>query len=223
MLTPVASLFWFAEIILEVIGSRYAFRRRIVPLGVYLGFRAVADVVCMGIYQFCSQGVYAWADLIQRTGQYLLFWALAVFLCCKLFDEDRYTTRTYLGIFTLIGIAAIVYFHARPLTMGRLRDFEFGAQGAAAVFMGAAFFMLSTERSMQVNRVWEWLGYALLVKAGWDILVTGLIAHGWHGESLYPIGALSALGMWAWALWDRPATVTPADKGGMPEKWMPRV
>lgn len=205
MLTPVASLFWFAEIALEVIGCRYAFRRKALPLSVYLGFRAVADVVCMAIYQYSSQGVYAWADLIQRTIQYALFWILAVFICGKLFSEDSHAIKTYIGVFTVLGISAIVYFHSQPLTMARLRDFELWASGAAAAFMAIAFGMASIEGKLRPQRLWEWVGYAVTVKAGADILITGLIAHGWHIEHCYPFGALAALGMWTWALYDRTA------------------
>jgi len=200
MLTPVASLSWFIELLLEAACCRLAFRRRMTPFWIYCGFKAIADFFCLCIYQFGSQKQYAWADLSQRTGQYLLFWALAIFISCKLFGEDRYCTRTYLGMFSVLGITAIVYYHAAPLTMDRLHTFELCAQSAAAAFVAVAFFGVYAEKHLRPKRIWEWMGYALLVKAGWDIVITGLISHGSHLESWYPVGALAALGMWAWAL-----------------------
>jgi len=199
MLTPVASLYWFAELILEAVCFRLAFRR-MVPFAVYCGFRAIADFACILIYQFGSQKQYAWADLSQRTGQYLLFWALAIFISCKLFNEDKYCTRTYIGMFSVIGISAIAYYHAAPLTMERLHRFELFAQSAAAAFIAVSFFGVYAEKRLRPKRIWEWMGCALLVKAGWDIVITGLISHGWHLENWYPVGALAALGMWTWAL-----------------------
>jgi len=192
-------LLWLSELALEVPGCILASRRRIKPLAIYLGFRALGDVAGMIALRYFGHDVYAWTDLIQRTIQYPLFWVLAVYVVAQILNADSRVAKFYQGMAWFVGIGAVIFFHFRPLTMAYLLSFEFGAQGIAAALVASAFGMAEMENWPKPELWVRLCGYAVIVHAGWDVLTTGGLTHGWRVEGLYPIGAISALLMWAWA------------------------
>lgn len=192
-------LLWLSELALEVPGCILASRRQIKPLAIYLGFRALGDIAGMVALGLFGHDAYAWTDLIQRTIQYPLFWVLALYLVAKILHEDSRIAKIYLGMAWFVGIAAVIFFHFRPLTMAYLLRFEFVAQGIAAALVASAFGMAEMENWPKAELWVRLCGYAVIVHAGWDVLTTSGLTHGWRVEGLYPIGAITALLMWAWA------------------------
>lgn len=199
---------WLCEFLLESFGCFVAFRRRIGPLWVYLGFRALADVACFAALTHSAEA-YAWADLIQRTIQYPLCLVLAVYLVGKILCEQQYVIRFYAAIFAVLGTAATAFFHFSQITWGRAVRFEMWAEIVTAALLALAFFSVEGEQRKRPERVIAQCGYALLIMAGSDAALSGAMAHGWAVQGYYPMGAIAALGLWVWACGRRAAAPLP--------------
>jgi len=91
-------LLWLSEFVLEIAGCVLAFRRNIKPLSLYLGFRAAGDIIGMVTLGLFGHSAYAWTDLIQRTIQYPLFWALSVYLVAQILNADSRVAKFYQGM-----------------------------------------------------------------------------------------------------------------------------
>jgi hypothetical protein len=190
-----ANILWAIEFLLESLGAYYAFRRKLIPLSVYLGFRAVADVATFGFLLFAGQGTAYWADFWLRTAAYILFWALSMFMVAKIMREDQHTAKFYCGMALLFGAVAVLYFHAQPLTMHRIWGFELWADIIAAALVCTAMGM-QERAGRTIPAPFGMLALGIAVHSLSDGLLCAAQYHGNDLTAWYPLGAVSALGIW---------------------------
>lgn len=190
-----ANILWASEFILETLGAYLAFRRKIIPLGVYLAFRAVADIATLGFLLFAGHDTALWADFWLRTAAYVLFWALSIFMVARILQENKYTVGFYLGITLLFGVFAVVFFHAQPLTMHRIWQFEIWADIIAAVLVCIAMGV-QEQAGRTVPAIYGMVSLGIAVHGLSDGLLCAAQYHGKDLTAWYPIGAILALSLW---------------------------
>lgn len=191
----ISALFWLMEFCLESWGAYYAFKRRIWPLALYLGFRAIADIGTFSTLMISGQTAYCWADFYSRTAAYVLFWFLSIYAVAKVLKEDSY--KLYLALTLIFGTFAVVWFHAQPLTMGRIWRFEMWADMIAAALVCMAMGTQEIERR-SVARPWAMVSLGIFVQGASDGLLSAAQYQGIDVTAYYPLGAILALGIWAY-------------------------
>ena len=191
-MTPYA--LWLVEFALSLAGAFLAWRRKLIILCAYLGFRALADIACF-IALLHSYTAYNYADYVQRVIQYALFGILAVQVSAEVLSEDTVTQHFYAGVSFLAWLWAVIYFHfIIPLSAASLLRFEseahllFGAVLAVSMYQGAP------------GRPWKEIGQGLVIIGTSDAVLAIAQAHRWPVEPLYPLGAITGLLMLLWAV-----------------------
>lgn len=193
-MTALACSFWIAEFLLEVFAAYFSYRRRIVPLGIFLGFRALADVACIAVSFSLGGESYAWAWYGQRLTQLVLLAVLVMYFSARLLRSDRYTMRFYMFMAGVFAFGAIAFFHGHPLTTPAIMHFFAGAYAIVGTFLCAA---LICGRSA---RPWFAMANATLVMAVSNGALSAMQANHWHVTAYYPFGEIAALLLWCVAL-----------------------
>lgn len=185
---------WLSEFVLEFVGARLAVKKGFLPLGVFLGLRAFADIVCALIQYVFAPSLYPWAWYAQALTQYIVFTFLIVSICARLLKADRHTGAFYpAAIAGLMGLA-IVFFHSRSFTMVNVLHFAAGTYMILGV-------LLCLGLAMSEAREWIWYGIAALVLACSNGLLSGLQAAHYKVTTYYPVGEIVALLIWVATLW----------------------
>lgn len=190
-----ANILWLTEFILETLGAYFAFRRKIIPLGVYLAFRAIADIATLGFLLFAGQGTAYWADFWLRTVAYILLGALSMFMVAKILRETEHTAEFYLGMTLLFGVIAVLYFHAQPLTMHRVLQFEMWADIIAGALVCTA--MGAQELAGRtIPAPFGMIALGIAIHSLSDGLLCAAQYRGMDTTPWYPVGAIAALAVW---------------------------
>lgn len=188
-------IFWLCEFLLEALGAVYAFRKKLGSVSLYLAFRAAADFLCALVMVTLGQDAYCWADYGQRVIQYALFGIVCIRASAAVLRSDEHTGKFYSGMAFLLWLAGTVYFHFfAPLTMLSLLKFESGVHILMGAFLSVAMF------SGSPGKTWKQIAHGLLILASSDALLAIAQAHHWKVEGLYPLGAITGLGLMLWAV-----------------------
>lgn len=190
-----ANILWATEFLLEGLGAYFAFRRKLIPLGAYLAFRSVAEIITFGFLLFAGQGTAFWVDFWLRTTAYILFWGLSMFMVAQIMREDEHTTEFYWIMAMIFGTLAVLYFHAQPLTMHRIWGFEMWADIIAAALVCMAMGVQEFEGRM-VPALFGMVSLGIGIHSLSDGLLCAAQYHGKDVAAWYPLGAIAALGLW---------------------------
>jgi FtsH-binding integral membrane protein len=198
MITPAAFLFWFAELALEITGALLTFRhrRKLSILWLYLGFRALADMVTMGLY--CAY-VTSWqVNWIQKGVQYLFLCALAAQICARLTGERRRGVVAFLAF--VISLAASWIGIALFVTGQDLQVKILGSMCASAMLLGIVILIIRLDAGRTLDAPWTIIMRGLIVA----LVTNAVLFFCWNNHldgarHLIPIGEIAALLMWNYA------------------------
>src|SRR5262249_16379670 len=151
-------LFWFAEFVLEALGTFFFFRRKI-PLWIWLGFRALADVASFLALSFLGGRAYLWVDYCARSAGYILFAAAAIWTVAQVLREHPRTRAWYLGLSVVLTAYALLHFHVAWPNPQRALSFELWVELTIAAFVAAAMGVANGK----VPRPWGIIACALVV------------------------------------------------------------
>lgn len=188
------AILFVLELILELSGANLSFRRRFYGLFALLAFRALADIVSLGLFLLYGGAAAGMAAWIARAIQYLLLIALSWQLVSSwLWEKDRHDV---LVICALIGagITAKSFLMADTL-LHRFADAEVSAVASAGVLVALGWLM----RKTRLERAQAWIASGLMVSLAGNG-ICAVLWHFWAGARFwYPAPAILALLIWNWA------------------------
>lgn len=187
---------WAAEFILESLGAYLALRRRILPLGTYLLFRASSDLVTIAImYSNHGGDLYAWSYWVQQAGAALLLCWLSVAIMAQMVGETQYGPHAAF----IQGLGVI----AAMLGVARADRIPMAILGAALNFdlvLGLAMLVGLLSQKVQLSGQWTAIAWGVCIQLGSEGLVRGVAHYKERALSWLPLGAIVALGVWVMAV-----------------------
>ena len=199
MISFVAFLSWFLSFCLEARGSFRGFRYRaeLKTLFGLLAFKASADLITFLIYVY-APNAYPWASWVSWAGHSLILCFLGCQVCGRLLAEKNQAAVTiYAAVLALVAgtVAAVVFAQGETLK-DRLLD---GSIAADCMIFGLIVLAWTTKRR-GLDRHWNMIAAGIVVQVGWELAVTFCWQY-WDGaRHLLPIGELSALILWNYAV-----------------------
>lgn len=198
MITPAAFLFWFAELVLEITGAILTFRNRrdLTTLWLYLGFRAFADMVTMGLYcAYVTSWQFNWA---QKAAQYLFLCALAAQICGRLTGERRRGPVAFFGFFIALAVAWVG--SALFLTGVDLPVKILGGMCCASMLLGIVILIIRLDAGRSLDAPWTIIMRGLIT----SLVTNAVLFFCWNNHldgarHWIPIGEIAALLMWNYA------------------------
>jgi hypothetical protein len=188
---------WLAEFLLESFGSYFAFRRRILPLGFYLLFRAISDAAAF-IIMYSSHGgdVYAWAYWIQQAGAALLLCWLCVAVMAQMVGEGDYQSHAIL--LSILGVAAVAI---GALRANSVTGTILGAAITADLFLGLAMLAGLLSKKSHMSAQWTAIAWAACIQLGSEGIIRKAAHHDERALAWLPLGAIVALVVWIAGAW----------------------
>lgn len=203
---------WFLEFLLEISGAIFSYRRRMLPVALYMTFRAFSDIAGFLILHNCGWRSYAWSLWTSRAFQFALLCVIVAQLLGRfLIEVNRKKIVLMAGALLFVSFwgisAAIKNAQTWP---DKFLDADLAGRFLLMLIVAGGWFAAK----YRLERPWSLIAAAMITGLAWDSAITltwklgfWLSAHGFAegtvlqgARYLYPLGRIAALVLWNWAL-----------------------